>query len=82
MIDEISKNYLLHKKVIKADISHEKADWAAGNYWKAGADMADIVTLALGPMSEYEGLANFEGDAGFAAGFLYGMVGDNHLEEI
>ena len=49
---KISKNYLLHKKVIKADISHEKADWAAGNYFKAGTDMADIVTLALGPMSE------------------------------
>ena len=27
-------------------------------------------------------IANFTGDAGFVAGFLYGMVGDSHLEEV
>ena len=52
MIKKISKHYVLHRKVIKADISHEKADWAAGNFFNAGADMADIATLALGPMNE------------------------------
>ena len=52
LVSRVSVNYLQHYKVIKADISHEKADWAAGNYFKAGADMADIVTLAFGPMSE------------------------------
>ena len=52
LIAKLSGNYILHYKVIKADISHEKADWAAGNYFNAGADMADIVTQSLGPMSE------------------------------
>ena len=51
-ISKVSTNYFIHYKVIKADISHEKADWAAGNYFNAGTDMADIVTLALGPMSD------------------------------
>ena len=36
---------------IKKDIKAEKADWSAGNYFKAGADIADAVTLALGPMN-------------------------------
>lgn len=52
LVSRVCGNYITHWKVIKADISHEKADWAAGNYFKAGADMADIVTLAFGPMSE------------------------------
>ena len=29
-----------------------------------------------------EEIASFEGDADFVAGFLYGMVGNNHLDEI
>ena len=29
-----------------------------------------------------EEITSFEGDADFVAGFLYGMVGNNHLDEI
>ena len=47
----MSKHALVHMNAIKKDIKAEKADWSAGNYFKAGADIADAVTLALGPMN-------------------------------
>ena len=42
----MSKHALVHMNAIKKDIKAEKADWSAGNYFKAGADIADAVTLA------------------------------------
>ena len=91
LISKVSKHYIMHRKVIKADISHEKADWAAGSFFKAGADMADVVTLAMGPMNEapasplsYYQTVSVPG--GYInkvlAGFLYGMTKDNNLSEI
>ena len=52
LIETLGKNWLLHQKDIKKDISTEKSDWAAKNYFKAGADIADAVTLAIGPISQ------------------------------
>ena len=51
LIETVTKHFMLHRKGIKKDIAAEKADWAAGLYFKAGADIADAVTLALGPMN-------------------------------
>jgi len=94
LIERVSKHALVHMKGIKKDIAAEKADWDAGNYFKAGADIADAVTLALGPMSESIKPANraylteFEKNGLFheithiLAGFIYGMTKDNHLTEI
>ena len=79
---------------IKKDIAAEKADWSAGNYFKAGADIADAVTLALGPMSETPKqpnrayLADFEKNGivhevtHILAGFIYGITENNHLTEL
>ena len=91
LVRKVSRHYVMHRKVIKADISHERADWAAGSYFKAGADMADVVTLAMGPMNEapasplsYYQTVSVPG--GYInkvlAGFLYGMTKDNNLSEI
>ena len=41
-------------KAIKKDIAAEKADWAAKNFFKAGEDIADAVTLAVGPIESAE----------------------------
>ena len=91
----MAKHYLVHKRGIKKDINMEKADWSAGNYFKAGADIADAVTLALGPMNE--GLSKIPNRAyleemetngivgevtHILAGFIYGMTTDNHLTEL
>jgi len=85
LVETLGKHWLLHQKAIKKDIAAEKADWAAKNYFKAGADIADAITLAVGPVEkeEEDGIhLNLKGDAEFVAGFVYGMVGDNHLSEI
>lgn len=90
----MGKHALVHMKGIKKDITAEKADWSAGNFFKAGADIADAVTLALGPMNETPAvpnrayLADFEKN-GIAteithilAGLVYGLTEDNHLTEL
>lgn len=86
LVETLGKHWLLHQRAIKKDIQAEKADWASKNYFKAGADIADAVTLAVGPVEkseEDEELSlNLKGDAEFVAGFIYGFVGDNHLSEI
>ena len=78
-----AKNWALHRKTIKADIAKEESDWSAGNYFDAGIDTALALTELVGPMtpvSASNGLV--KGIPEFMAGFLYGMVGDNHLAEI
>jgi hypothetical protein len=48
----ISKNYLLHRKAIKEDIASFKSDWATQDYFKAGINVADLLTLAIGPIDD------------------------------
>lgn len=92
----MSKHALRHLPAIKKDIAAEKADWSAGNYFKAGADIADAVTLALGPMNPAYEEPSFRphryipspnGVPGgyinkVLAGLIYGMTKDNQLTEI
>jgi len=80
---ELSKNWLLHSKKVKNDIAQEEADWSAQKYFDAGKDTGAAIETLL-PFKE-----NFVSEVDldllavpdFAAGFLYGMVGDNHLAE-
>ena len=79
---ELSKNWLLHHKKVKADIAKEEADWSSENYFAAGEDTAAAIELLV-PFKESSDKVEFDIMAvpDFAAGFLYGMVGDNHLTE-
>lgn len=52
LVATLGKHWLIHQKQIKKDIAAEKADWTAKNYFKAGADIADAVTLAVGPVEK------------------------------
>ena len=52
LVKTLGKHWLIHQKQIKKDITAEKADWSAKNYFKAGADIADAVTLAVGPIEK------------------------------
>jgi len=83
LVETLGKHWLIHQKAIKKDIAAEKSDWSAKNYFKAGADIADAVTLAVGPVekeqSQYGSVENFEQ---LLAGFVYGLTGDNDLTEI
>ena len=46
----VGKHWLFHKTEIKADIGALVSDWDAGLYFKAGVDLADTLTLAIGPV--------------------------------
>jgi len=80
---ELSKNWLLHHKKVKADIAQEEADWSAEQYFDAGKDTAAAIEILLpfkaNDLSELE--LDIMAVPDFAAGFVYGMVGDNHLKE-
>ena len=81
----VAKHWLLHSKKIKADITKEESDWSSGDYFNAGADVADALTLAVGPMKpSYETEVNMDLEAPFlfVGGLMEGLVGDNHLTEI
>lgn len=86
----MTKHYALHRKAIKADITATETEWAAGEYYKAGVTAADLLTLAVGPITvptvkadrpEVVGMpvrAPYE----FASGFLLGFTKDNNLDAI
>lgn len=83
LVKKVSKNWLLHGKEVKKDISNEEADWSSGAYFNAGKDAAAAIDrLVPFPSAVQQYGLNLKGDAQFVAGFVYGMVGDNHLSEI
>ena len=86
LIADITKHMILHKKEITQDISDVKTEWAAKEYFKSGKSAADLITVAVGPIQKETAveLPNFDilELPEIAAGFVYGMVGDNHLSEM
>ena len=48
----VSKHYLLHKKQIKTDIGALESDWGQALYFRAGVDLADLMTVAIGPIED------------------------------
>ncbi len=46
----VGKHWLFHKNEIKADIGALVADWDAQLFFKSGVDLADTLTLAIGPI--------------------------------
>lgn len=82
LTEEVAKNWLLHGKKVKADIAQEETDWAADKYFDAGKDTAAAIELLVPFKTTEENLEfDIKSVPEFAAGFLYGMVGDNHLSE-
>ena len=90
LVSTVTKHYLLHKKTITADIQATEADWKAGSYYKSGQDLADLLTLAVGPVPApalpAEAMNGIEGKVlaigEFVGGFLHGMAVDNNLTEL
>ena len=46
----ITKNFALHHKAIYRDVDEINAEIAARNFFAAGFDSADFMTLLLGPV--------------------------------
>ena len=85
LISTVTKHMIFHKSEIMGDINTIKVDWSGAEYYQAGKATADLLTVAIGPIEvpseEVVGL-DIMMLPDLAAGFVYGMVGDNHLEEI
>lgn len=87
LIADVTKHMILHKKEITQDISDVKTEWGMKEYFLSGKSAADLLTVAIGPVKTEETVAavpNFDllELPEIAAGFVYGMVGDNHLSEM
>lgn len=77
----ISKHYLFHKSQINTDIAAVESDWGTENYFQSGKDLADLMTLAIGPI-ETANLPPLNAVPDFTAGLIFGFTGDNHLDEL
>lgn len=86
--ETITVNYFKNKTTIKADLAQEEADWAAGSWFNAGKDMADLSIAVIGPAptptEEVTVPENIDVHMVnyVLAGFIYGMTTENHLTEI
>lgn len=83
----VTRNYLLHRKRIDADIASFKSDWSLGEYFKSGEAVADLLTTAIGPVVEPPHAVMVHSNdlmavPDFVAGLFYGFVQVNHLTEI
>ncbi len=81
----LSKNWLLHRRTIKEDLSNESNDWATGQYFQAGVDTAMALTEAVGPIETQTNEAatnDLKTIPEFVAGFIYGVTGDLQLDQL
>lgn len=86
LVSDIAKSMVFHKKTMDADIAAIKSDWAAAEYFQSGVAAGDLLVTAIGPVEVQpaEQVVGMDLLAlpDFAAGFVYGMVGDNNLTEM
>ena len=69
LAQKLALHYARHRAEITTDISTLESDWDAAKYFDAGKDLADIATLAIGPIQTTL-------DAGFDCGLNDKMVSD------
>ena len=87
---DITTRYALHRRAIKADIASVKSDWWAGDFYQSGFVAADLVKLAVGPVTvpnNAENSRDLPDPVGmpcrapyeFASGFAFGFTEVNNL---
>jgi len=80
---KLAFHYARHQAEIKTDISTLTSDWDTQKYFDAGKDLADLATLAIGPISSGLEAPGFECGltdamvADLVAGFMYEMPGSS-----
>merc|ERR1712038_102069 len=85
LVKTVTKHYALHHKAIQTDIAALEADWDAGLFFKSGVDLADLLTLGIGPIVVTEEVVNLPPVnlvPDFTAGLIYGFTGNNHLDDL
>lgn len=79
----VAKHYLFHKSEIKADIASLESDWHTQLMFKSGADLAALLTLAVGPIEVNEAnLPPVIAVPDFTAGLIFGFTGNDHRSEL
>jgi hypothetical protein len=79
----VAKHWLFHSKEIKADIAKEESDWSSGDYFNAGKDTADALTLAVGPIKKYGGIpTKVAAPVEFLGGVLEGLLQENDMDAV
>ena len=79
---QVGKHYVFHKAEIKSDIAAVEADWSQQLYFKSGAALADLLTLAVGPIEVKTALPPVDSVPDFTAGLIYGFTGNDHRVEL
>jgi len=82
LAQKLALHYARHKGEIQTDISTLESDWDSQKYFDAGKDLADIATLAIGPIKSTVGDAfdcglNDTIASDIVAGFMYEMPGSS-----
>ena len=54
LVEVMTKNLLANWKDVSADITKTTSDYNSAKYFSAGEDIADVVVLAVGPISRAE----------------------------
>jgi hypothetical protein len=82
----VLKHYALHRNAIDADIAAIKSDWALHRWFHAGKDVADLATIAVGPIKPVYPVPTASNDLKlipeFIAGMMFGFTGANQLAEV
>jgi hypothetical protein len=80
---------MIHHAALAKDITQEKADWTAKNYFHGGVDAADMMTILVGPIKKAYLDAKYKNVSfdplsvpEYIAGLMYGLTGENHLDEL
>ena len=88
---KVSKNWLLHKKKVKADIAAEEADWNNGEYFNAGKEACTAIEILVpykpsldqvDCLGCYKDKLDVMAVPDWVAGFMFGFTGNNNLAEI
>jgi len=82
LAQKLALHYARHKSQIQADISTLESDWDSQMYFDAGKDLADLATLAIGPISsgledDFDCGLNATVAADIVAGFMNAMPGSS-----
>jgi len=84
-----TKHAILNHTALMKDVTAEKADWISKNYFHAGVDAADMMTILVGPIKKAYLEAKYKGVTfnplsvpEYVAGLMYGLTGENHLDEL
>ena len=48
----LTKNLLANWSKVVADVSKTESDWNANNFYDAGDDVAELLVLSVGPVSQ------------------------------